>query len=75
MDNKYDKYEIGMSQVIIEKDYKITALALSENKRHSINDIWQRKNLYFDNNINPLETIFYKNNIYESDIYIYSILI
>lgn len=79
MDNKYDKYdkyeyilkyEIGMSQIIIENGYKITALALSENKRHSINDIWQRKNLYFDNNINPLETIFYKNNRYESDIYI-----
>lgn len=81
LDNQYDtifkkskidyiiKYEIGMSKVIINNGYKITALALSENKNVELGEIWCDLNSYISDNINPLETIFYKNNRIKSPIY------
>ena len=70
--NKFDyiiNYEIGMSKIILESGYQITALALSENKKHQIIDVWFFLNKYFNININPLETIFYKNNRIKTPIY------
>ena len=70
--NKLDyiiNYEIGMSKIILESGYQITALALSENKKHNIIDVWFFLNKYFNMNINPLETIFYKNNRIKTPIY------
>jgi lipopolysaccharide biosynthesis protein len=63
------KYEIGMSKVILDNGYNISALALSENKKHKIEDVWYNSNIYFKDNVNPLETIFYKNNRFKTNIY------
>lgn len=77
-DNKYHllnktdfiiNYEIRMSKEILESGYEITALSLSENKKYEITDVWYFLNTYFKININPLETIFYKNNRIKTSIY------
>lgn len=54
-------YEIGMSKIILDNNYKIQSLLLSEYKDLKNSDI-QYDLRYYDDNLNPFETIFVKTN-------------
>ena len=55
------KYEIGISEKIIQKGYKITCLNYTSLKNTKVGDIWFN-NFYFNTTVNPLETMFIKSN-------------
>lgn len=55
------KYEIGMSKIILQNNFKITALYYCAINNIKTGDIWYN-NKYFDTTINPLETMFIKSN-------------
>ena len=55
------KYEIGMSKIILQNNFKITALYYCAIKKIKTGDVWYN-NKYFDTTINPLETMFIKSN-------------
>ena len=59
--NYIKKYEIGMSEQIIKKGYKITCLNYTSLKNKEVGDIWYN-NKYFNTTVNPLETMFIKSN-------------
>jgi hypothetical protein len=54
-------YEIGMSKIILDNNYKIQSLLLSEYKGLKNGDI-QYNLRYYDDTLNPFETIFIKTN-------------
>ena len=62
--NKYkivDVYEKGMSKIILDNNYKIKSLLLSEYKGLENQDI-QYNLEYYEDTLNPFETIFIKTN-------------
>ena len=65
--NFIKKYEIGMSEQIIKKGYKITCLNYTSLKNKEVGDIWYN-NKYFNTTVNPLETMFIKSNRISNDL-------
>lgn len=61
------RFEIGMSQQIIKNGFDIAALHICDKKKVKTGDIWYN-NKYFETTMNPLETMFIKNNRIHSEI-------
>ena len=62
------KYEIGASRAIINAGYSLAAHYVCDiNKKKTI-DIWQNGQ-YFNSNINPYETMFIKNNRFNTPLH------
>ena len=53
--------EIGMSRLFIDESFNIVSLGMSDYVNSTHGDIHQNGR-WFENTLNPLETIFYKNN-------------
>lgn len=61
-------HEIGMSQVILQSGYRITALQMTENKSIPTGDVHSH-NQYFGTCIHPLEVLFVKSDRFSVDRY------
>ena len=61
------KFEIGMSQKILNQGYKIAALYVADALKKKTGDVWY-DDKYFGSTINPFETMFIKANRVKSSI-------